>query len=322
MRIDEMIKDKVILITGGSGALGNALIERFLNFDPRKIIIFSRDEKRQAETRKKYPQCKYILGDVVDYHSIRDAVRGTDIVIHAAAFKYLDLAEVQVSQCIKTNVIGSLNVINAVKDEKNIGICLGISTDKASAPINVYGMSKSLMERLFAEAERTKGNLKTKFLTVRYGNVLMTTGSVVPIWKEKYEKKEELSVTNPNMTRFMFTLDDSIDLIFYALCYGDGEDIISTKMDAMSLGDLAKVIGRGKVPIKVVGERSGEKKNECLIADFECKDTIEKDGKFIIKLHSNHGINSPPHRTFTSDITRRMDEKEIEEILRKVGGIE
>jgi radical SAM superfamily enzyme YgiQ (UPF0313 family) len=318
------IKDKSILITGGSGALGRALIKRLLEHDPKKIIIFNRDEEKQDKVKKMYGHDKieYIIGDIKDYYSIRDAVRKVDIVIHAAAFKYVDIAENQVMECLKTNVIGSMNVINAVKDEKNVETCLAISTDKACSPINVYGMSKCLMERLFCEAARTKGDLKTKFLTVRYGNVLMTTGSVIPKWKKKCELKEEIEVTDPNMTRFLFTLDESINLIFYALHEGNEEEIISTRMDAALIGDLASVMSKGKIPVRTIGERPGEKKNESLIADFECKDTIEKDGKFIIKLHSNQGINSPPYDPFTSGVTKRMKVEEIEEILRRVGGID
>lgn len=323
--LKNLINDKVILITGGSGALGNALIRRLLELNPKEIRIFSRAEKLQEMTREKYsdPRCNYILGDVRDYFSVRNAIRGSNIVIHAAAFKYLDLAEVQVAECIKNNVYGSINVINALQDEKTVDICLGISTDKASSPINVYGMSKLMMERLFCEAERTKHDIKTRFLTVRYGNVLMTTGSVVPRWKKAYEKKEPIKVTDPAMTRFMFTLDDSIDLIFYALLYGRGGDIISVKMPSVLLGDLARVISRGEVPVTVIGRRAGEKTHECLIADSECQDTIDVGNNFVIRPHSgvglsdNRGVKSP----FTSQEAYRLTDMEIKSLLGKVGAL-
>lgn len=323
--IKEIIDDKIILITGGSGALGNALIERLLKFNPKEIRIFSRDEKRQYETKYKFPECKYILGDIRDYSAIRNAVRGVDIVIHAGAFKFLDLAEDQPSECIKSNVIGSINVIDAVKDERNVEMMLGISTDKAASPINVYGMSKHMMEKLVCEADRTKGDLRTKFLTVRYGNVMMTTGSVIPLWKKRFEENKPILVTNPNMTRFMFTLDDSIDLILFALENGNGGDIISVKMSAVLLGDVARIMADGKVPVEIIGERPGEKKDECLITDIELKDTIYLgDEYYLLRPHSNIGLSNELglKEVFTSDNAKRLNEEEIKELLRRVGAIE
>tara|TARA_Y100000310_G_scaffold323579_1_gene384182 strand:+ start:4654 stop:5688 length:1035 start_codon:yes stop_codon:yes gene_type:complete len=323
VKLDSLIKDKIVLITGGSGALGNALIKRLLSLNPKSIRVFSRDEKLQDMTRQRFPdtRCNYVLGDVRDYHSVRDAVRGADIVIHAAAFKYLDIAEKQVTECLKSNVVGTINVIAAVKDEKNVETCIAISTDKAASPINVYGMSKALMESLFREAESTKADIKTKFVTVRYGNVLMTTGSVVPIWKKAYEENKEIKVTNPNMTRFFFTLDDSINLIFYGLTHGIGGDIISTKMPHVLLGDLAKMMSGGRVPVKIIGERPGEKLHECLIADFECKDTIDVGQNFVIRKHSGIGETHPQgvKQSFTSDQSYRLSEHEALELLRGVG---
>jgi UDP-glucose 4-epimerase len=319
--IRNIFEKKKILITGGAGALGRTLIKRILEYNPEEITVFSRDEEKQDFVKKMYecPKCKFIIGDIKDYHSIRNAVRGKDIVIHTAAFKYVDIAESQVMECLKTNVLGSMNVINAVKDEKRIEICISISTDKSSAPINAYGMSKCLMEKLFYEAGKTKGYLDTRFLTVRYGNVLMTTGSVVPKWQKAYEEKREILVTDPEMTRFFFTLEDSIDLIFYTLVHGKDGEIISTKMEAVYIKDLAEVMSRGEVPVKIMGVRPGEKKDECLIAEFECKDTIERDGKFIIKPHSNEGKGQSPEIPFTSNITKILDKEEIKELLRRAG---
>jgi len=325
-KVDGFIQGKRILITGGSGALGNALISRLLKLNPKEIKVFSRDEKLQDLTKQKFgdERCTYLLGDIRDYHSVRDAVRSVDVVIHAAAFKYLDIAEKQVTECVKSNILGTINVLDAVKDEKNVEVCLGISTDKASSPINVYGMSKAIMERLFCEAERTKYDMKTRFLTVRYGNVLMTTGSVVPRWKQAQEEGKEIMVTNPDMTRFFFTLDDSIDLIFYGLINGKSGDIVSTRMPHVVLGDLARIMSGGKVPVKVIGERPGEKKHECLIADFECKDSIDLGHYFLIRPHSNIGVESDKgvKESFTSDKSRRLSDEETTELLKKVGAIE
>ncbi|MCH7567787.1 MAG: polysaccharide biosynthesis protein, partial [Nanoarchaeota archaeon] len=208
-----------------------------------------------------------------------------------------------------------------VKDERNVEICLGISTDKASSPINIYGMSKAMTERLFCEAESVKYDLKTKFITARYGNVLMTTGSVVPKWKRAYESDEEIKVTDPKMTRFFFTLDDSIDLIFYALAHGLGGDIISTKMPHVILGDLANIMSGGRVPVRTVGVRPGEKRHECLIADFECKDAIDIGGRFVIRPHSGIGQMSEKgvKESFTSDKSKKLSDLETRDLLRKVG---
>ncbi len=316
-----LFEGKSILITGGAGALGKELIKRILPYSPKKIIIFSRDEEKQDVVKKihGFEKCEYLIGDIKDYHAIRNAIRMVDIVIHAAAFKYVDIAENQVMECLKTNVLGSINVINAVKDEKNVEICLAVSTDKSSAPINAYGMSKCLMEKLFYEAGKTKGDLNTKFLTVRYGNVLMTTGSIVPKWQKAYLEKKEIGVTDPKMTRFFFTLDDSIDLIFYTLINGNDGEIVSTKMDAIYIKDLAEVMSRGEVPVRVIGMRPGEKRDECLIAYFECKDTIVKDGRFIIRPHSDNGIGQNPEIPFTSNIAKILNKEEIKELLRKAG---
>jgi FlaA1/EpsC-like NDP-sugar epimerase len=241
MEIENYIKGKVILITGGSGSLGQELTKRFLEMGPKEIRIFSRSEKTQYEMKKKFPQCSYWIGDVRDYSAVREVVRGVDAVYHCAALKYINISEMQPEETVKSNIIGSMNIINAVKDEKNVELCIGISTDKACAPINIYGMSKAIMEKLFVNADKTKGDIKTRFAIARYGNVVGTNGSVIPFWKEKCDKGEDLPITDPSMTRFMFPLSSAIELIFYTTLNAKGGEIIAKEMSSLILGDLAEV---------------------------------------------------------------------------------
>jgi len=315
----KMVKNKIILITGGSGALGQAIVKKLLFMKPKEIRIFSRNQKIQFEMKQKFPECKYIIGDVKDYHSVRAAVYNVDIVLHCAAFKFLHLAEDFVTETVTTNVVGSLNVIKAVMEEKNVEICVAISTDKASLPQNVYGATKFLMERLFIEANRKKGHIKTKFTVARYGNVMFATGSVLPIWLDRIKQGKNILITDPNMIRFLFSLDDAIGLIMYILKNAKGGEVISTVMKAARLGDVAEVITKPHYPIEIIGNRGGEKIIESLINDFEIKDTIKQDDKFILIPNSNQGINNPKglKEPFTSDNTYRMNKEEIKELIKK-----
>ncbi|MEK6884403.1 MAG: polysaccharide biosynthesis protein, partial [Nanoarchaeota archaeon] len=253
----QIFENKTILITGGTGSLGKGLLKRIE--DAKEIRIFSRSEIGQNGLRMEYPNVKFILGDVKDYHSVRDAVRGVDIVIHAAAFKYLNLGEIQARECALTNVLGSINVIDAVKNEKTVEICVGISTDKVAYARNVYGCSKHIMEKLFYEADR---NSKTNFCCVRYGNVKGTNGSVFEIWKKQIEKGEPLGVTDSQMTRFFFELDDAIDLIFYAIANTQGGETFVRLMRSYNIMDLASKLSDN---VKIIGLRPGEKLHETLI---------------------------------------------------------
>lgn len=318
MEINQIIKNKNILITGGAGFLGNHLTERFLKYKPKKISIFSRNQKAQFDMRKKFPECNYIVGDVEDYHGLRNAIRGQDIIIHLAFFKYVPQAETFVRETIKTGVIGSMNIVDAVLDEKNVDICLGVSTDKVTSAVGVYGAAKSLMERLWWQAHCSKGSIKTKFLTCRYGNVAASSGSVIRIWKEKVESNKPLPITVPTMTRFLFTIDESVDLVEYTFENANSGEIISQEMKVCLLGDLAEVMSKGKVKVEVIGKRPGEKLDECLIAYYEMPHTLKKGDKFIIKPYSNINKN-PSMPEFTSDKAYRMDKEEIKQVLIKIG---
>ena len=248
------------LITGGTGSLGKGLLEKL---EGENITILSRSEKGQIPLKFKYPNVKFILGDVRDYRTVRDAVRGIDIVIHAAGFKFLDLAEIQTRECVLTNVVGSLNIIDAVKDEGTVKKCLGISTDKVAYARNAYGASKHLMEKLFKEADKTSDTI---FACVRYGNVLGTTGAVHTIWKRQLKAGQPLTVTDKRMRRFFFTLEEAVDLVIYGLKNMKGGEVFCKKMKSFSLYELAKELSDN---IIITGVRPGEKLFETLIADYE-----------------------------------------------------
>lgn len=272
------LKNKIVLITGGTGSLGKGLLRRI---NAKEIRVLSRSEIGQDELRAKYPKVKFILGDVKDYHSVRDAVRGVDVVIHAAAFKYIDLAEKQARECALTNVLGSINVIDAVKDDGNVKVCIGISTDKVTNARNVYGCTKHIMEKLFKEAN----NSKTKFCCVRYGNVIGTNGSVFNIWKRQKNENNPLTITDKRMTRFFFSLDEAMDLIFYAINHTKGGETFVRLMPSFSIYKMAK---KYSSKIIEIGLRPGEKLHECLVADYEgeeyTSENIKKDTSKIIKI--------------------------------------
>lgn len=256
-----MMRGKVVLITGGTGSLGKGLLERIK--DAKEIRILSRSESSQIVLKEKYPQVHFILGDVRDAQSVINAMRGVDIVIHAAAFKFLDVAELQPRECALTNVVGSINVIDAALNEPSVKVCVGISTDKVVYARNVYGATKHIMEKLFKEADR---HTNKKFFCVRYGNVMGTTGSVLTIWKRQAEEHKPITVTDKRMRRFFFSLDEAIDLIFYAIKHGKGGEVFAIKMPSYSIYDLAKGFSNN---IKITGLRPGEKLNETLIGDYE-----------------------------------------------------
>lgn len=272
-------KGKKILITGGTGSLGKGLLESIK--EAKEIRVMSRSETGQIPLKDKYSKVKFILGDVRDLQSVIWAVKGVDIVIHAAAFKFLNLAEDQARECTLTNIIGSLNVIEAVIADGNVKTCLGISTDKVAYARNVYGCTKHIMEKLFKEADR---HSKTKFCVVRYGNVLGTTGSVVTIWEKQYLQGKPLTVTDKRMRRFFLTMDDAVHLIKYALQKTKGGEVFVHLAESNNLYDMAKDLSKN---VKVTGVRPGEKLFETLIADYEGKEytsELQKSKRGIVTL--------------------------------------
>lgn len=267
-----MFSAKKILITGGTGSFGNAVLSRFLNSDIKEIRIFSRDESKQDDMRKLYdnPKIKFYIGDVREYQSVLNAVRGVDFIFHAAALKQVPSCEFHPLEAIKTNVLGTENVLEAsiVCGVQRV-ICL--STDKAVYPINAMGISKALMEKV--AISKSKNSNSTIICVTRYGNVMASRGSVIPLFVEQIRLGKEITLTDPNMTRFMMTLDDAVELVLYAFENGHSGDIFVQKSPAASVETLAhalvNVLGKGQYPIKVIGTRHGEKLYESLLSREE-----------------------------------------------------
>lgn len=259
------------LITGGSGSIGTHLLERIKDAD--EIRVFSRSEKNQIPLKKLYPKVKFIVGDIRDLQAVKNAMRGADIVIHTAAFKYADIAESQARETALINVVGSINVIDAALSEPSVKKVIGLSSDKAAYARNVYGATKHILEKLFREANSQSDKL---FSCVRYGNVIGSNGSVFKIWESQKAAGTPLTITDKRMRRLFFTLDDAVDLIFDAMKHMQGGEVFAMKMKSYSLYDLAKTISPNIIE---TGIRPGEKLNEVLIADYEGEEfTSEHSG--------------------------------------------
>jgi UDP-N-acetylglucosamine 4,6-dehydratase len=265
-------KDKTLLITGGTGSFGNAVLRRFIDSDLREIRIFSRDEKKQDDMRKKYSnsKLKFYIGDVRDYQSVINAVRGVDFIFHAAALKQVPSCEFHPIEAVKTNVLGTENVIEAAI---NCGVSrvVCLSTDKAVYPINAMGISKAMMEKVIVAKSRS--SLKTVICATRYGNVMASRGSVIPLFINQIRSKQNISITDPGMTRFMMTLDDAVNLVLYAFEHGTSGDIFVQKAPAATIETLVHAItnllGASKYPVDVIGTRHGEKLFEVLLSREE-----------------------------------------------------
>lgn len=282
-----MFDDKVLLITGGTGSFGNAVLRRFLATGVREIRIFSRDEKKQDDLRKAYASAKlrFHLGDVRDPVAVLDAMRGVDFVFHAAALKQVPSCEFHPMEAVKTNVIGTEHVVEAaISCGVRKVICL--STDKAVYPINAMGISKAMMEKVFVAKSRSADPARTGIFGTRYGNVVASRGSVVPLFVDQILAGKPLTVTDPAMTRFMMTLDEAVDLVLHAFEHGRSGDIFVRKTPAVSLGTLARalceVLGRPDHPVAVIGTRHGEKLHETLLSREERAHAEESAGYFRI----------------------------------------
>jgi len=264
--------DGTLLITGGTGSFGNAVLRRFLQSDLREIRIFSRDEKKQDDMRKLYanPRLKFYIGDVRDYTSVLTASRGVDYIYHAAALKQVPSCEFHPMEAVKTNILGTQNVLEAaIQNRVRRVICL--STDKAVYPINAMGISKAMMEKVMVAKSRESA--ATTICGTRYGNVMASRGSVIPLFVDQYLKGQSITVTDPNMTRFMMTLDDAVDLVLYAFEHGGPGDIFVQKAPAATIETLAQalleLLGHPDHPLDVIGTRHGEKLFETLLSREE-----------------------------------------------------
>ena len=282
-----MFKDKTLLITGGTGSFGNAVLNRFLETDISEIRIFSRDEKKQDDMRHeyqlKYPEAsnkiKFYIGDVRDVQSIKNAMHNVDYIFHAAALKQVPSCEFFPVEAVKTNVLGTDNVLTAAIDEgvKKV-ICL--STDKAAYPVNAMGTSKAMMEKVVVAKSRTVSPEKTSICCTRYGNVMCSRGSVIPLWIEQIRNGMDITITEPSMTRFIMSLEEAVDLVLYALSNAQSGDIMVQKAPACTIEVLAKAVcelfdKKNKTKIKIIGIRHGEKMYETLLTNEECANAID-----------------------------------------------
>lgn len=264
-----MFTDKILLITGGTGSFGNAVLRRFLNTNIKEIRIFSRDEKKQDDMRQTYnnPKIKYYIGDVRNYESISSAMRGVDYVFQAAALKQVPSCEFFPVEAVRTNVLGCENVLNAAIENK-VSRVIVLSTDKAVYPINAMGMSKALSEKVMIAKSRSLTGTGMMFCGTRYGNVMASRGSVIPLFVEQMKKGAPITITDPNMTRYMMTLDDAVDLVIFAFEHGNPGDIFVQKSPAATIEVLAKALlelYKADNPIKIIGTRHGEKLYETLV---------------------------------------------------------
>ena len=281
-----MLKDKTILITGGTGSLGKEIVKSIFSEheNVKKVIIYSRDEQKQYEMAKewpvsKYPKIRFFIGDVRDRDRLSRALEGVDVIIHAAAMKHVDIAEYNPDECIKTNIGGAENVIHAALN-KNVRTVVALSTDKACAPINLYGATKLTSDKLFVAANNIKGDKQINFSVVRYGNVLGSNGSVVPYFNN-IKDSGVFPITHIDMTRFNISLKEGVDMIFYAIENSLGGEIFIPKIPSYKITDVAKAID-STCEIQVVGIRPGEKLHEEMISASDSFNTFELKGHFVI----------------------------------------
>lgn len=308
-----MFENKVILVTGGTGSFGNMFVPMMLEkFNPRKIIVFSRDEMKQWEMGKKFAgesRVRFFIGDVRDRERLYRALDGVDYVVHAAATKIVPTAEYNPFECIKTNILGAMNVIDASIDKGVVGV-VALSTDKASSPVNLYGATKLASDKLFVAGNHySAGRSKTKFSVVRYGNVMGSRGSVIPFFKS-LPKERPIPITDERMTRFMISLEEGVELVWKAFHDMVGGEIYVKKIPSMNIVDVARVVVPDR-PMEVVGIRAGEKLHEQMIGLEDAPFTYEYDGYYKILPQINNwdrdadriknGVKVPENFTYSSD---------------------
>jgi UDP-N-acetylglucosamine 4,6-dehydratase/UDP-glucose 4-epimerase len=330
----DMFDGKKILITGGTGSLGQALTERLLKTKVETIRIFSRNENKQVmmESRLKDDRLRFFIGDVRDLPRLNKALEDADIVFHAAALKHVPVVEYNPFEAVKTNVIGSQNVIDACLQE-NVDIAVCIGTDKAVSPLNTYGATKLLMEKLFITTSNylNKKRYKTKFIALRYGNVLGSSGSVVPKFIEQINKKEKLTITDLNMTRFSITMDEALDFILEATMQGKGSEIFVPKLRAYTIKDLKDALKEliGNTGEKKISIRPGEKMHEIMINEDEMRYAWEYRNKYVIFnpiknedeiKRSYPGIKKLTEFTsYSSNLVPKIPKEELKSIITKSG---
>jgi UDP-N-acetylglucosamine 4,6-dehydratase len=327
-----MFKDKVLMITGGTGSFGNTVLKRFLSTTVREIRIFSRDEKKQEEMRitLNHPKLKFHIGDVRDYDSTFQAMKGVDYVFHAAALKQVPSCEFYPMEAVRTNIIGTENVMNAAT-ANGVKRVVVLSTDKAVYPINAMGISKAMAEKLMVAKARTQTNSETVLCATRYGNVMASRGSVIPLFVAQLKEGIQLTVTDPNMTRFLMSLEDSVDLVLYAFEHGKQGDIFVQKAPASTVADLAqalKELFKKDSEIRVIGTRHGEKLYESLISREEMAKAQDMGNYYRIPADNrdlnyaqyfSEGEEEISHQNdYTSHNTMRLNVAQIKNLLLKL----
>lgn len=320
---------KKILITGGTGSLGKAITKRLLSTNIDTIRIFSRDEWKQVEMQSNFHdnRLRFLIGDVRDKERLERALEDIDIVIHAAALKHVPIAEYNPFEAIKTNVYGTQNLVDACLGNE-VEVAIAIGTDKAVSPLNTYGATKLLMERTFVSANYHKGNHKTRFICVRYGNVLGSRGSVVPTFLEYAKTGKTFQITDPSMTRFNIIMDEALDIIFRGIKYGIGGEVFVPKLKAYKLGELIQVMKeliKTEIKTEIGNVRQGEKYHESLISQNEIRTVYESEKDYILFENPNltySNSNLPTKKTklndeYSSNKVDLLTKNEIKELLIK-----
>ena len=327
----KIFKNKIVLITGGTGSFGSTFLNYLLQTEIKEIRIFSRDEKKQEDLRLKHsnPRIKFYIGDVRDFDALDRALYKVDFVFHAAALKQVPSCEFYPMEAVKTNVLGANNLVQACI-KNNVKKVIVLSTDKAVYPINAMGVSKAMMERIFiSNAKTSKGS--TCFCVTRYGNVMTSRGSVIPLFVSQIKNKKTITITDPNMTRFLMSLDESVELVLHAFRYGKPGDLFIQKAPGATIKNLANSIMKifeRKVPIKTIGTRHGEKLYESLLTREELAKATSKGKYYVVKMddrdlnYANYfvkgKIKTSASEDYTSHNTKRLNDKELIKLLNKI----
>jgi UDP-N-acetylglucosamine 4,6-dehydratase len=327
-----MFRHKVLMITGGTGSFGNTVLRRFLSTDVQEVRIFSRDEKKQEEMRiaLNNDKLKFYIGDVRDYSSVREAMKGVDYVFHAAALKQVPSCEFYPMEAVRTNILGTENVMNA-GTSCGVSRVIVLSTDKAVYPINAMGISKAMAEKLMIAKSRTQRDTETVLCATRYGNVMASRGSVIPLFVSQLKAGEPLTVTDPSMTRFLMSLEDSVDLVLHAFQHGKQGDIFVQKAPASTVADLAQALSElfsAKSKVRIIGTRHGEKLYESLISREEMAHAQDMEGYYRIPA-DNRDLNYAKYfsegeeristfEDYTSHNTTRLNVEQVKALLLKL----
>ena len=330
MNYSSVLDNKNILITGGTGSFGHQMIIELMQYKPKLIRIFSRDEDKQHSLRQELlessilEKIQFVIGDVRDYDRMYSVTKDMDIVFHAAALKQVPSVEAHPYEAVKTNIVGAYNVVTAAVARK-VSKVIAVSTDKAVKPVNAMGMTKALQEKLILSDEITKD--KTTFCCVRYGNVLGSRGSVIPLWDKRLEQNKPLPITHPDMTRFVLTLSQAIDLVFYSLKNGKGGEIFVKKAPATKMVTLARAYaelktGKKNYPLEYIGIRAGEKIDEVLVSEEEMRRVSEKKDHFVIKRESlidkNYLKKSTKLTEYGSGTITPLNVEELKSLMKKL----